>query len=285
YKPAGSNEIRSNDLKGLAFDDLNAINKKRYPETADQKPIEFITEKSKKYGYLKIASFNVAEYKKHDLDYQVFLENAFKTMEDEKIDNLILDLRNNGGGTDDYGKILYSFFTNSDFTYYKSLRMNKDSFAFFKYTEIPGNKAPEGMLEPNNEGSYDVVHHPNLGVQQHAKHVYSGQVYVLINGASFSTTSEFLSIMHNKSNAVFIGEESGGGYYSNCSGLIPEMTLPDSKVRVNIPLMHYSMDVYGYPYNDKGVVPNHFVQPTINDIINNIDTELDFTKELINGQH
>ncbi|MEO8512949.1 MAG: S41 family peptidase [Ignavibacteria bacterium] len=281
YKPVENNEIKTVEIKGLSIDKLIETEKTRYPETSNKKPIEFTTDKNNNLGYLRITSFNQADYKKNDLDFTSFLENSFKFLEENKINNLILDLRNNGGGTDEYGKILYSYFTISEFEYYSSLKMKNDSFNFFKYTEIPGNKAPEGMLKPDSEGSFDVIQHPNLGKQQNSKNPFIGNVYVLINGGCFSTTSEFLSMLHNNTKAVFIGEESGGGYYGNCSGLIPEMTLPDTKVRVNIPLMHYSMNVRGYSLPDRGIIPNHLVLPSINDIINNVDTELEFAKKLI----
>ena len=88
-------------------------------------------------------------------------------------------------------------------------------------------------------------------------------------------------MLHYNTKAIFIGEESGGGYYGNCSGPTPDLILPNSKVRLELPLMNYSIAVKDYVPKDKGIIPNHNVIPTITDIITNNDVELNFAKSLI----
>ena len=41
-------------------------------------------------------------------DYETFLKNAFEQINEREIEHLVIDLRNNGGGQDTYGSMLYS---------------------------------------------------------------------------------------------------------------------------------------------------------------------------------
>jgi hypothetical protein len=282
YISLNETALKTKTLQGLPFDNLLKIADERYPaKIEEQKPAYFKINEDEKYAYLKIKSFDKGQFKKNKMNFEKFLEASFKKMESTNIPNLIIDVRDNGGGTDEYGRILFSYFVNQPFDYYKSLRMNKESFDCFKYTNRPDMKAPTGMLKPNKEGTFDNVQHPNVGKQNPSSPFYSGNIYVLINGWCFSTTSEFLSQLHFHTKAVFIGEESGGGYYGNCSGPTPDFTLPNTKVRIEIPLMNYRMAVENYQYHDRGLIPDYTVTPSIIDKISNIDIELNFTKKLI----
>ena len=89
-------------------------------------------------------------------------------------------------------------------------------------------------------------------------------------------------MIHSNTNAVFIGEESGGGYYGNNSGMVPEMILPVTRIRIAIPLIKYVMAVKEYPFKDHGFFPDYEVIPNIAEKINGIDPELAFAKKLIN---
>ncbi|MBK7243527.1 MAG: hypothetical protein IPH98_06655 [Saprospiraceae bacterium] len=285
YISLNETTLKTKTLQGLTFDNLLKIADDRYPVKIDeQKPAFFKINEDKKYAFLKIKSFDKGQYKKNKMKFEKFLKASFKKMESENIQNLIIDVRDNGGGTDEYGRILFSYFVNQSFDYYKSLRMNKESFDCFKYTSKPDMKAPTGMLKLNKEGTFDNVQHPNVGKQNPLSPIYTGNIYVLINGWCFSTTSEFLSQLHFHTKAVFIGEESGGGYFSNCSGPTPDFTLPNTKVRIEIPLMNYRMAVENYQYLDRGLIPNYTVTPSIIDKISNTDLELDFTKKLIENK-
>ena len=285
YIPLNETTVKTIALQGLDFDELIKKSRKRYPrKIEEQKPAYFKINDDKKYAYLKINSFDKGRYKRSKMDFEKFLKDAFQKMESDNIPNLIIDVLNNGGGTDEYGKILFSYFVDKPFDYYKSLRMNKESFESFKYTSRPKAKAPKGMLKANRDGTFDNIRHPNVGQQNNSLPTYTGNIYVLINGRCFSTTSEFLSQLHFNSNAVFIGEESGGGYYGNFSGLTPDFTLPNTKVRIEIPLMHYKMAVENYEHLDRGLLPNFTVTRTIIDEINNINPELDFAKKLIDDR-
>lgn len=281
YIVPGENDSRTVTLPGMYFDELVAERTARYPKFAAQLPAEFRIEPTGHYAYLRISTFDKERLEDKDIDFEKFLSTSFNEIESNRINDLILDLRNNGGGTDEFGKLLFSYFTSDAFNYYESLRMNKDTYDFFKYTNRPGMKAPKGMLKANTYGSFDNIEHPNVGKQKHSTPTYRGHIYVLINGGSFSTTSEFLSMLHFHTKATFIGEESGGGYYGNCSGPTPDLKLPHSKVRVEIPLMNYRMAVKGYPNADRGLIPDYQIAPSIREIIEDKDVELEFAKDLI----
>ena len=120
-----------------------------------------------------------------------------------------------------------------------------------------------------------------MGTQKPSKPTFKGNIIVLINGLSFSTTSEFMSLLDYHTEALFIGEESGGGYYGNCSGMTPYFTMPKTKVRAKIPIINYRLAVEGYKFTDRGIIPNYATQPTIQAEINKIDVELNLAKKLI----
>ncbi|MBK8847115.1 MAG: hypothetical protein IPO27_11415 [Bacteroidetes bacterium] len=281
YISQNETTVKTSKLQGLFFDKLNELRKERYPEIDAQKPAEFSMSEDKSSAYLRITTFDKGEFKKHKMDYEKFLKKSFEELDANHISNLIIDVRDNGGGTDEYGKILFSYFINHEFDYYKSLRMNKESFNFFQYTNRPDMKAPKGMLKANSEGTFDNIQHPNVGIQHPSMPTFTGNIYALINGWCFSTTSEFLSLLQFHTKAIFIGEESGGNYYGNCSGPTPDFTLPNSKIRIEIPLMNYRIAVKDYQYTDRGIIPNYTVLPTAMDKINNVDLELEFTNKLI----
>jgi hypothetical protein len=83
-------------------------------------------------------------------------------------------------------------------------------------------------------------------VQSPLEPTFEGDVYVLTNGRSFSATGEFTSVAHYHGVARFAGEEGGAGYYGNTSGFVPTLTLPNTGIRVGIPMVRYTMVVSGY---------------------------------------
>lgn len=278
YIPYGATNTKTILIKGITYDDYFETLDKRYPPSPS---LEFVLNKVSNYACLKIKSFDKEQLKEEKLTYNKFLKNAFEKLREDSIDNLIIDLRGNSGGTDEYGKILYSYFTDKPFLYYTSITMNKQSFDFFKYTGNPDAKAPKGMLEPNVAGTFDNVKHPNIGLQSPKHPTFKGKIYVLIDGGCFSTTSEFLSVLDFNTNTVFIGEESGGGYYGNCSGPAREVILPNTKVGLAIPLMRYNMAVSEHSPTNTGIIPDHIIQTTIKDRMEGIDPVLEEAKFLI----
>ena len=110
---------------------------------------------------------------------------------------------------------------------------------------------------------------------------YGGNVYVLVDGGSFSATGEFASIAHHNRRAVFVGEETGATYYGNVGGGFLLLTLPHSRIRVTIPVLRYVMAVSGYPHRDRGLLPDHPVTQPVEDFIAGVDTQMEYTLDLI----
>ncbi|MBN1274438.1 MAG: hypothetical protein JXB26_19425 [Candidatus Aminicenantes bacterium] len=268
-------------VKGLTKKELDQVSRERYPEIyEDLPPIELNYQD--KTAILTIRTFSDGAYRREKVIFPLYLKKAFNALSEKGIQNLIIDLRDNGGGADLYGKLLCSYLIPEPYLYYYYLRVSNKNFSFLKYTDTPNlEQMLEKRLKPSEQGWYELQFHPNLGLQKPLNPHFAGKVYVMINGNSFSGSGETTSIMHYQNRAVFIGEECGAGYYGNTSGIMPVLTLPHSKMRVRIPMVRYVMAVSGYPYPDRGIIPEFPFTPTIGDLLAKKDTMLNYVLELI----
>jgi len=187
-------------------------------------------------------------------NYTRFLDSAFNDIKDKKIKKLIIDGRRNQGGYDHNGEILYSYLTSKPFLYYASQETVKG-----KITESQNH---------------------DLSLQQPKENSFDGKVYFLMDGRSFSATAEFAAIAKTNKRGLFIGEETGGGYYGNTSGGEAMVTLPNTQISCRIPLIKYTTAVKKAKYKDRGVIPDYPVYPTITDIVEKMDGQMEYTLKI-----
>jgi len=268
-------------LEGADMARLQEAARAKFPQ--DQQPKtagEFSFFDEGTIGIMKIHEFGGFVDAERKKTLKEFYQESFAAMIRKGTKTLVLDLRNNGGGEDELGKLLLSYILDKPFEYYDKLVVNAREFTFQKYTEKELPKVPADAVERQPNGEYRAVNHPNLGIQQPSTPTFTGKVLILINGGCFSTTAEFLSQAHYHRRATFIGEESGGGYYGNTSGAVPAVILPNTKLIVYVPLVTYYMAVNGYKAAAHGVFPDHPIHYTIEELLEGKDKELALALEL-----
>jgi len=280
YKNAKTGKIQATVVEGMKQKNVLEAFQKRYPELNKTYPqLSFLEVEG--IPVLTIRTFSSGALKRGGFDYPKFLRETFQELLDNKSPALIIDLRDNGGGDDAFGKILFAHLMEKDYRYYAALEIKNNTFDFLKYTNLPKDQwtFPENRVKKNERGWYDALGHPNLGVQKPIPPVYRGRVFILINGRSFSATGETTSLMHYHKKAVFVGEECGSGYYGNTSGFMVVVNLPNSGIGVSVPLVRYSMAVDGYP-KDRGIIPEFPFEPTVEDVLANRDAILLYAVDL-----
>jgi hypothetical protein len=210
--------------------------------TEEEKPLLSATFTDDNICILSIRTF-ADELQQAKLDYSAFLEKTFRRIKQDRVQKLIIDLRENGGGRDAYGVMLYSYLTKQAFRYYSYLEKDKK--------KLSGK--------------------PGLGKQQPAAIPYSGAVWILTNGNTFSAAAEFCAVAYSNHRATFIGGETGGAYEGNHSGQLVQVELPSSKVIVWIPTIKYVMDVIPAKYPGHGIIPHLEVQPSAEEYLHHED--------------
>jgi hypothetical protein len=203
---------------------------------------------------LKIGTFFDGFLQQTGENFTSFLDSAFNDIKARKVKKLVIDGRRNQGGNDHNGDILYSYLTQRPFMYYAT-------------REMVSGKVPESQ---DHELS---LHLPK-------ENSYSGKVYFLMDGRSFSATAEFSAIARSNRRGEFIGEETGGAYCGNTSGGELMLSLPNTQISCRIPLVRYTMAVKENKYMDRGVIPDHVVYPMVSDVIAHKDGQMEYTLQL-----
>lgn len=111
---------------------------------------------------------------------------------------------------------------------------------------------------------------------------FKGKLYVLTDGATGSAAAILAALIRvNRKDAIFIGEECGGDMEGPVSGGGTDITLPNSGIKVDIPFIRRVINLNGFQ-NTKahGVLPDHRVRISPDDLFHNNDPVLQFTMGL-----
>ena len=235
---------------------------------------------------LDIREFNHWKSGKKRKNFGKVLDKSFSSIDSSGVDHLIIDLRGNTGGYEKYGLQLMSYFKGEPFTGYRQIRLKNKSFKYRKYSKTGPLLyllfQAYLKLDHVNDTTYLLRNDRNLKQVEPPEVIFKGNIYVLTDGGSTSTTADFCSLMRYHQLATFVGEETGGGALGNTSNFSFEMKLPNTKIQYELPITQYLLNVEETKENfGRGTVPDHVVKRNMTDILNNTDTQLNFVLQLI----
>jgi C-terminal processing protease CtpA/Prc len=135
------------------------------------------------------------------------------------------------------------------------------------------------VTHKKGDGKYHFGYWERHTFRPKRKNHFDGNVYILTNGLTFSASSLFCSDLKGQKNIKLVGEETGGGWYGNSGIMIPNITLPHTKLKVRLPVFRL-VQYQHIPFKGTGVIPDIYVGPNWRDILNGVDTKMEVVKEL-----
>jgi C-terminal processing protease CtpA/Prc len=136
------------------------------------------------------------------------------------------------------------------------------------------------FTKKKEDGAYHFGYFERHYFSPKTKNHFDGEVYVLTGGNTFSASTLFTSTIKGQKNVTVVGEETGGGAYGNTAWLIPDVTLPNTRVRFRLPLFRLVINK-DYPHNGRGIIPDVYSGPTVEAIRQNRDFKMEKVRTLI----
>lgn len=222
-------------------------------------------------AWIRIRGFQGEQYHRQ-------IDSVFRVAKSAK--SLILDLRNNGGGADLYGAYLVSKFVSKPFRYFDRIHLTTLTPSFASFNDNMLQDLKNGTVA-DPKGGFLVTPklHAGVGEQQPAAEPFTGKTFVLINGSTFSTAADVCALMRHLTKAVFIGEETGGGFEGNTSGLNARLQLPHSKLNIRVQMYEY-YNAVTVTERGRGTIPEHKIPRRITDLLQGKDAQLNRAVEL-----
>ncbi|MES2276225.1 MAG: S41 family peptidase [Bacteroidota bacterium] len=234
-----------------------------------------------KGAVLTIKSFGETDIKAGSQNFKKFITKTFAEVQSRKITNLIIDLRNNTGGTDANAALLCSYLMDKPYRYWDRIEVT-EPFALsikgsvkFMYGK-PVKKDSVYLWQKSH-----FTHEFDFFEPQQPKYNnYNGKIYILINGTCLSSCADLAAVLQYNKRAIFIGEETGGAYQGNNSGLIPDSKLTFG-VTVSVPLLKYINAVDQAMNYGHGTYPDVHYNRSPEDITGKKDPEMDIAIKMV----
>ncbi len=209
-----------------------------------------------------------------------FLQGFFKSMQDAGTEHLILDLRNNGGGSEDVSVALGRHLIPQPFLWSKPIRYKTVRYGDLgQYFETWGDREarfspPLAAFTKTSDGWYEripVLKGPGVSdtdstfIQQPVDDgAFQGRLTILSGPRNGSGATRTIAQLKEKVGAVIIGEDSAGSAEGPTSGSIFLLRLPASGLKVRIPEAWNRTDIRQWAPG-KGVAVDRLVLPTLSD--------------------
>ena len=231
---------------------------------------------TKKYAVLTVNTFSGGQLRK-------FFRKSFKQLKKENIQNIILDIRSNGGGRVGLSTLLTKYISKQQFKIADTLTAQSRGVGggYGKYISGGFFNSLQMMLM-SRKGKDGKFH-----IKRFEKHYYkpkhnnyNGNVYVLIGGNTFSASTLFCNAIQGQAHVKLVGEETGGGAYGNTGIMIPSIKLPNTSIKVRLPLYRVVQPNKGQ-IKGQGIMPDILIPPSYDALKNGYDKKMVMVKEMI----
>lgn len=212
-----------------------------------------------------------------------FYRQTFRYIKNTGIDHVVLDIRSNGGGKIRLSTLLTKYVTRTNFKVADtSFAVSKSLHPYSKYIKesFINNLGMFFLTRKYKDGLFHFGRWERKIYQPKTANHYGGKLYVLIGGSTFSAASLFSNAVKGQADVLLVGEETGGGWHGNNGILIPDITLPNTKVRVRLPLFRLVQHNH-VPKDGRGVVPDIYIPTNYNAFLKNIDHKMQVVMEMI----
>lgn len=211
-----------------------------------------------------------------------FFKTSFKSIKSLGLKHLVIDVRSNGGGEAGNSTLLTQYLSDHNFKIADSLYAIKRSSRYRDHIRFQPIYwlITTIITRKKNDNNFHFGFYERHIFKPFKKSHFDGNIYILTGGNSFSATTLFAQELKGQKNVTIIGEETGGGGYGNTAWIIPELTLPNSKLRIGIPKFRFVMRKELIK-EGRGVMPDIYVAPTAADIKNGVDVKIEKAKQLI----
>jgi hypothetical protein len=258
YRPYGQAHTETTTIAALSHSEMAQwMVKRELPRPSRPRGLEALYSCSfhGQTAILTLRNFNSKDWAAYDKTPASFYEQLFKRLRKNKTKDLIIDLRGNKGGNKDFVDAIlpYLWLEKRQGTYRSLQRAN--------------GYLVESIL-PNRNALY-----------------FKGQIYVLTDGRTYSTAALLAQYAVHYANAISIGTETGSRLEGFAAGGHTTITLPHSKIRIEIPNGWVQNKLRTTPnLANRGLLPYYKVEPDLEDLIKERDVVLEKAWNLINAQ-
>lgn len=273
YEPRRRDSIKHNAVLPAIKEKLKR-KQRREDRRFDARSIQIDTALST--AYMTVNTFN------NGYQLRSFFKNSFRELRKENIQQLVIDIRSNGGGNVNHSTFLTKMISNQRFKLADSLYAIRKKSQYGRYVQ---NNWFTGLLftiitRKKADGFYHFGYYERHYFKPRKKDHYNGQVYVLTGANTFSAAALFAGAMKGLPKVKLIGEETGGSAYGNTAWFIPNVHLPESGIRFRLPRFRLVIDK-NKPKDGRGVMPDIEVKTTREDIMQNRDPKVELVRKLI----
>jgi len=228
----------------------------------------------------------LGDFFKGNQNFYRFLKQTFKDIQKEKIEHLILDLRNNTGGEDLYGAYLCSFLIDNAFQLFSHQLITQKKYNFVGDTDsgLSLNREFSALKTTETDSGTYIISLDGLEEEQFpARENFKGDLYILTNGGTFGIASYVAGLLkfYRKAPTLLIGEETGGALGGGTGVRLPYLTLPNTNLVLTLPLVSCVTQIPENQAINRGVMPDYKIKDTPRDLLENRDAVLEFTQKRI----
>jgi predicted alpha/beta-fold hydrolase len=215
-----------------------------------------------------------------------FYRQTFRYIKKAGIDNVVLDIRSNGGGRIRLSTLLTKYVSRVNF------KVADTSYAVAKFLR-PFSKYIKGgfmdnlglffLTKKQSDGLYHFGHWERKVNKPKTVNNYRGNLYVLIAGNTFSAAALFSNAVKGQPGVVLLGEETGGGWHGNNGILIPDIVLPNTHIKVRLPLFRL-VQYNHHPKDGHGIIPDIYIGTNYDALVKGIDYKMKFVMDMIRNK-